>query len=213
MAYIDPPTRTEAPQTFKRRIYATLCLLATVGKTPSAMRVVQKRPSVHWDLVWRNLHASRFPEEVRSAWYVVIHDILPTRERLAAIDMTDTNSCRQCGETDTLTHRLTGCGEGPAIGNWTTQRISMMLRMGPKYVPISWILHPEFRLCPHHRRRRTVLWTLAHMVWYQTHGPRRPPMVDYLDYMWCSRWKAYAHPIRLAQVGNYLDLLYGGCYI
>jgi hypothetical protein len=56
-------------------------------------------------------------------------------------------------------------------------------------------------------KRRAVLWTLAHMVWYQTHGPRRPTMVDYCDYMRRSRWKAYTHPNRLAQVGNYLEFL------
>jgi hypothetical protein len=45
---------------------------------------------------------------------------------------------------DTPTH----CREGTSNWNWTKKRIAMMLRMDPKYVPISWILQPEFRLCP-----------------------------------------------------------------
>ena len=56
------------------------------------MRIVQKRPNIQWDLVWRNLHTSCVPEDFRSAWYVVIHDILPTRERLATINLTDNDS-------------------------------------------------------------------------------------------------------------------------
>jgi hypothetical protein len=85
MAYIEPPARTEAPRTFKRRIDDTPLLLAAAGKTPPVMCILQKGPDVHWDLVWQNLHDSRYPEEVRAAWYAVIHDILPTRECLAAI--------------------------------------------------------------------------------------------------------------------------------
>jgi hypothetical protein len=117
-------------------------------ENPAMMRVVQKRPTVHWVIVWWNLHASRVTEKVRLAWYAVIHDILPTSERLAAITLTDIDGCRQCGETDTLTHWFTGCGEGPAIWNWTKQRIAMMLRMEPNCMPISWLLHPDFRLWP-----------------------------------------------------------------
>jgi hypothetical protein len=47
-----------------------------------------------------------------------------------------------------MAHRLTECGDGFAIWNWTRQRIAMMIRMGPKYVPKCWTLHPDFRLCP-----------------------------------------------------------------
>ena len=48
----------------------------------------------------------------------------------------------------TLSHRLTEFGEGPAIWIWTKRRITMMLRMYRKYVPIIWALHPDFRLLP-----------------------------------------------------------------
>ena len=145
---------------FKRRICDTLFLMATAGKMPPEMRIVQKRQTIHWDLVWRNLPASCVPEEFRSAWYAVIHDILPTRERLAAINLIDIDSCQQCGATCTIAHRLTECGDEPAIWNWTRQRIAMMLRMDPKYVPASWTLNHDFRLWTP-GRRRAVLWTLA----------------------------------------------------
>jgi len=116
MVYVDPPALTETPQTFKGHIYDTLFRLAAAGNPP-VMRIVQNRPVVHWDLVWRNLQDSCAPEEVRSAWYAVIYDILPTRERLPAFNLTDTNSCGWCGETNTLQHRPTGCGEGLGICN------------------------------------------------------------------------------------------------
>jgi hypothetical protein len=41
MAYIEPPNRTEATRTFKKRIYETLILMAAVGKTHPAMSIPQ----------------------------------------------------------------------------------------------------------------------------------------------------------------------------
>jgi len=98
--------------------------------------------------VWQNLHESRAPEEVRSTWYAVIHDILPTRKRLAAINLTYTTTCRQCNANDSLSHRLKECGEGPSIWTWTKSKIAMMLRVDPKHVPISWALHPDYNISP-----------------------------------------------------------------
>ena len=111
MVYIEPPNRTEATRTFKKRIYETVILMVAAGTTPSVMCIVHKQPDVKWNRVWQNLHESRAPEEVRSAWYAVIHDILHTRERLAAINMTDTANSRQCNVNDSLSHRLKERGE------------------------------------------------------------------------------------------------------
>jgi len=61
MAYIEPPTQTEATRTFKKRIYETLFLMAAAGKTPPVMRIANKKPDVQWDRVWQNLHASHAP--------------------------------------------------------------------------------------------------------------------------------------------------------
>jgi hypothetical protein len=148
MAYIEPPTQTEATRTFNKHIYKTLFLMAPAGKTPPVMRIANKKPDVKLDRVWQNLHESRAPEEVRSAWSAVIHDILPTRERLAAVILTDTTTCRQCNANDSLSQRLTECEEGPAIWTWTKSKIALMLRIDPKHVPISWALHPDYNICP-----------------------------------------------------------------
>jgi hypothetical protein len=136
MAYIEPPNRTEATRTFKKRIYMRMILMAAAGKTPPLIRVVHKQPDINWNQVWQNLHESRTPKEVLSAWYAVIHDLLPTRERLAAINLAVTANCRQCNAKDSLSHRLTECGEGPAIWSWTNSKIAMMLRIDRSTCPL-----------------------------------------------------------------------------
>jgi hypothetical protein len=100
-------------------------------------------PNINWPRVWRNLHNSWVSEEIRSVWYVVIHDILPTNTRLAAIKMVETDLCR-CGRTDTLQHRLTECVEGAAMWDWTRKRLAQMFRTDPHHIPDDWTRFPNF---------------------------------------------------------------------
>jgi hypothetical protein len=98
------------------------------------MRVVQKSPNTDWDRVWRNLHASCLSEAVQSAWYLVIHELIPTNERLAAMHLVESDTCRQCGRPETLTHHLMECDNGTAIWDWTRRRVGTMLRTDPRHI-------------------------------------------------------------------------------
>jgi len=49
---------------------------------------------------------------VRSVWYAAIHDITSTKERLDRIALTDSKRRTNCGEIDTLLHRMTDCAAG-----------------------------------------------------------------------------------------------------
>jgi hypothetical protein len=48
---------------------------------------------------------------------MVIDDILPTKERLHRIALADTAHCTNCGQVDTLSHRLIDCGQGRKCGS------------------------------------------------------------------------------------------------
>ena len=99
------------------------------------MRVIQKHPTVPWTRVWYTLHTALLSERLNSLWYTVIYELIPTNERLAAIHLTETDRCNQCGEPDTLQHRLTDIGEGALIWKWTRARIVALLRMDPFFIP------------------------------------------------------------------------------
>ena len=127
MAHIVPSGPDETPRHFKLRLYNILQQMAAAEKEALGMRVVQKRPTVNWDRVWRNLHTNTV-SEIKSAWYSVIQDIIPTNVRLAAIHLVDTGARRQCEKPDTVTHRLNECAVETAIWNWTKHWIAMMIR-------------------------------------------------------------------------------------
>jgi hypothetical protein len=57
-------------------------------------------PTTDWGRVWANLHTTWAEDAIKVNWFKVIHDILPTNERLHAIRLTGTPLCPNCGEHD-----------------------------------------------------------------------------------------------------------------
>ena len=102
MAYVTPPGRDEALNTFKRQLHCTLHNMVVAERGAKEIRVIQSRPTTNWSRVWRNLHRAWITEQMKPTWFTVIHDIIQTNERLAAIRLAGTKCCRQCGRTDTL---------------------------------------------------------------------------------------------------------------
>jgi hypothetical protein len=134
----------ETTQRFTRRIYSSPQQMAAAERVSRDMRIVQMRPDINWQQVWRNLHYSWVSEEIRSVWYAVIHDIVPTNTCLAAIKLVETDVCRRCGRTDTLQHRLTEGVDGATIRDGTQKRLALMLRTDPRHIPDEWTPFPQF---------------------------------------------------------------------
>jgi len=139
-------------------------------------------------------------ETTRVAWYRVVHDILPTNER-RTINRSPTEACRHCGKTDTIGHRLTECGEGSRLWNWTKRRIATMLRTIPDHIPEEWLTHPQFKICPP-QRCHAVLWMLAQLTAFRTQQNRDLMLQDFLDFLQRTRWKLYQAARGKASVGN-----------
>jgi len=103
---------TESQTTYKRRLYDTVHYMCRAATESKEMRIASLWPQTAWPTVWKNLGEAPVPGATKAAWYKVVHDILPTNERLFRIRMVLTDACRKCDRTDTLSHRLIGCGEG-----------------------------------------------------------------------------------------------------
>jgi hypothetical protein len=130
-----PLRQTEPLKTFRRRMYGTLCTMAQTGRAQREMRITQLHPRTDWKQVWENLHKTWDPDPLKAIWYKVIHDILPTNERLNKIKLTNTTQYRECGDQDTIMHRLTTCGRRREIWTCTKARLAGILRTGPAQIP------------------------------------------------------------------------------
>jgi len=180
--------------------------MAVAGNPPRVMHIVQLQQSADWERIWTNLHECWTTKAVKINWYVVIHDILPTNERLHKIRLVHSKLCRHCGEPDTVQRIVTACDEGARIWLWTKRRIAWILRNDPAQIPPDLTTRPQFRLRPP-QRHRAVLWILTQMVWYRIKESRACTEQDYSDFLRRTRWKAYQAKYRRTNVGNYLEIL------
>jgi len=145
-------------------------------------------------------------ETTRVAWYRVVHCILPTNEHLHRINRTPTDICRKCDDVDAIRQRLTACGEGRSIWEWTKKGIAHMLRTLPDCIPDEWLKHPQFKLWPS-TRRHVVLWLLAQLIIFLALQNRDLTLEHFLDFLQRTRWKMYRTARETASVGNYFTVI------
>jgi hypothetical protein len=146
------------------------------------MRITDKHPTIQWANVWTNIHHPAFSDSIKSTWYVVVHDIVPTNERLAVKRITDIDRRTQCDRLDTLTHRIISCQEEEGMWTWTKGKIAQILRIDPRHIPAEWALRPTLKVWPP-QRHAAIIWILAHFMAYKLQGHRCLTLLDYTAYL------------------------------
>jgi hypothetical protein len=170
------------------------------------MRIVRKFPRTAWKQMWKILHASLVSDEIKSTCYTALHDLIPTIDRLATINLTDTSAYSSCGRPDSLQHKITECGEGPVIWTWTKKLLACILRVDYRHIPQEWTVRPDFQQWPP-QRQSVILCIMAHIVQYRLLTQRRLSLLDYVDFMRRARWKLYRHARRPRVTGRYLIVI------
>jgi hypothetical protein len=125
-------------------------------------------------------------------WYTLIHDIIPTRDRLYSIDLATDNLCMKCKVQDTLMHRLIECGEGTRQWMWSKTRLALMLRVDPYYIPDYWLLRPHFQVWPP-QKHKAVLWLLVRFVEFRCQPGKTLTLQDFYDFLQRSKKKLSSH--------------------
>jgi hypothetical protein len=187
---MEPQRQAKTHRSFARRVYDTLRTISTAGNRPWEVRIVQLQPAIDWPIVWGNLHNVRIFYGARSAWYMVIHEIIPTNVRLHKIRLVDTENCTRCGTQDTMLHCFTECGVGKDIWESTRTQIARMQRTVINRIPTDWLFRPCFKTWPR-QRHQAMLWFLAYKVVYQVNQRRTLSVTEYVDLMRRTRWKTY----------------------
>ena len=177
----------------------------TEKKTP-IMRIERLWPIIEWPRIWKNLWTAPVTDSTKKACYEIIHNIVPTKERLHKIRITPTENCRLWDRNDTLLHRLAECGDGRYQWEWTKKRPAIMLRTDPQWIPEDWLLWPHITLWPP-QRQRAVLWVLAQYLGFRSQFQPGLTFQDYIDFLRRSKYKIYRKRNRLTQVGNCMSIL------
>jgi len=156
------------------------------GAEPCRLRVVRKCPDIDWERVWKNLHSRVLSASLTSTWYVVIHEIVPTNDRLEAIHLSPTSARSNCGQEDSIPHRIR-LWRRPDHMELGTDEMGIILRMDPKYTFKEWTLRPFFIFWPR-QRQAAILWIQAHLVHYRLQTHWRLSIYEFMDFLRRSRW-------------------------
>jgi hypothetical protein len=73
----------------------TLCTMALAVSITREIRVITMHPTLNWPQIWQNIHMAWVPDDMKSAWFLAIHDIIPTKEHLFKIHLAVMNRCDQ----------------------------------------------------------------------------------------------------------------------
>ena len=205
-AYVKARTSHESITAYKKRIYKTLYETTHDPTVIAPIRVMKYWPQVDWNTIWKNLWQTPVSDQTRSLWYEVVHDLIPTRQRLQAIRLAPSDACVRCKETDTIQHRLTQCGDARTQWRWTQSKIAKILRIDPRHIAPEWLLRPQFKLWPE-QKQRAVLWILATFTQFRLQRATTHTTQDYFDFLQRTRWKIQQNPNRQKLIGKYLDVI------
>lgn len=126
------------------------------------VKAKQDHPEVDWVTLWRNLSNSFLCAEDRSNLFLLINDVISTKEKLVAygIGRLQDSLCEYCGKTDNNLHRLTECIKTEAIRKWTQEVINNKLNIHFKRFDdiLAW------ESIGNDPRKKSALWLVVHSI-------------------------------------------------
>ena len=153
------------------------------------MRVHRLAPqTTNFQQLWKNISFKNIPVETRSTWLSVVHDIIPTRERLFKIKMTPTNKCSLCNQVDTIMHRLTQCPSALSIWLFVQGYIQHELKDSNINFTPNMFLFPDF-VCTPKSKHEHLLYLMGYTIQYLITRYGMTDKEEYMDYLRRSRWK------------------------
>lgn len=109
---------------------------------PPPVRVAEHHPETDWSVVWTHTSSKAVPAHTRTAWYLMVHDLVATKVRLHHTRLAESPLCPRCGLDDTLLHRLVKCSaEGRQQWDTCAKRVAYLA--GVNSVPPDILLRPD----------------------------------------------------------------------
>lgn len=189
------PLELDAPVS-SRDVHRGLYRQLTAAHPPAPLRALSlaTRPT-DWSIVWKHISRSWLGSATRSAWYVVVNDLVATNSRRHRHNITAAAACAECGQEDTLLHRMTVCGAAEDIRRWLNRNAA---RMSPDAA-----LRPDRQWKPK-QLNSALQWLLGKTVRFlvEAKGADRT-LDDYLIFMAAARG-ALPTAVATKRFGEYL---------
>ena len=137
-------------------------------------RAETRAPDCDWDAAWTRARLPGLGSELMSFLFKVLHELLPTQERLARTSPTITGECVLCKSnvTEDLEHALVSCPSNQGIGNAILESLPPGSRVHGQHAL-------KLQLALEDHQELPVVWFLAvawSSIWESRRLGRRPEL-------------------------------------
>lgn len=144
-------------------------------------KIVRQDPIREWKAVFKNLHSKHLSSNLRSTWYIVMHQKIATNELLYQQQRRQDPFCDRCpNEVDTVSHTIFKCGINRRI--WHHQR-ELLIRCDRRLIslgPTDWIYPTMKQIRRTHRIE--ILKTFAVFLCYISETKETDRSIDHFEF-------------------------------
>ena len=90
-------------------------------------KVIFKYDNLPWNEIWDRLNRPVINSHVRDIMFLVIHNILPTRDRLKRLNQCRSDQCEQGDGVEDVEHLFTGCVRTQVAWAWCRRKIMHLM--------------------------------------------------------------------------------------
>ena len=145
-------------------------------------KVIYKYENLPWNDIWQRLNHPVLTSKTRDIMFLVIHNILPTRDRLHRMNMSNSDICKKLDGVEDVEHLFTGCVRTQVAWAWTRRKVIHLMPDWVRQFPSNFeLLHLAYEAI----LSTEILWVISmycSYVWNEkiTHGSNYSICVDKL---------------------------------
>ena len=125
-------------------------------------KIVYKYDNLPWNEIWDRLNRPVINSQIRDVMFLVIHNILPTRQHLFRLNQCRSDQCDQGDRLEDIEHLFTGCVRTQVAWAWCRRKIMHLMPDLDSY-PSNFEL---ITLVYDSMMDDEILWLLANYCYY-----------------------------------------------
>ena len=126
-------------------------------------KVINKYEDLPWNDIWKRLNFTVLGSTLRDLMFMLIHNILPTRDRLARLGRCADSICREGDGTENVEHLFSGCSRTQVAWAWARRKVQHLMPQSDIYPSDFELLHLAFSS---NTLEKEIVWLLSHYCWY-----------------------------------------------
>ena len=126
-------------------------------------KVIYKYENLPWDSIWEKLNHPVLTSKVRDIMFLIIHNILPTMDRLHRMNIRDTAMCKKEDGNEDVEHLFTGCVRTQVAWAWARRKGMHLMPVWATEFPSDFeLLHLTYEAV----MNVEILWLISMYCYY-----------------------------------------------